>query len=117
MGVNSSAIEKIDSQIKIIEEYPLDDDEYLDDKTGSIVSTTSNIEVLDEDTKIFDNVDETIRIDKLDYIDNKNDDVTVKQQVDNDPLEDEDNQKFLLIYIGIVLFIFVLLVIYYFLFK
>ena len=115
MGVNSKAIERIDEQIRML------DEDYASNDISSV--TEESISEEDSITLKIDSIDELDDIEVLD--DDSN--ITKKNQkielIDNniEKVNEEDTEDgvniFLMYYVGIILIAIVLLIIIYFLFT
>lgn len=123
MGVNTSAIEKINEQIRMLEGVPneeeysnTDEVEVLEDQTIKIdnvdqIDTDTNIEVLD-DEEIDDNTDDV----SLDTDDSKD----ISEVYDKHDKEEEDTDitsTFLIYYIGVIFLAIFIIIVGFFLFK
>lgn len=116
MGVNSKAIERIDEQIRML------DEDYASNNNSSVYeesiseddSTTLKIDSIDDldDVEVLDDDSNITKKDqKIELIDNDN-----TQKVNEEDTEDGVN-IFLMYYVGIILIAIVLLIIIYFLFT
>ena len=136
MGINTKAIEKIDEQIRMLEDEPFDDDsnsdtydvEVLDDSSDESIEDVTNeiVEDITEDTVKLDSIDD---IDKTEEIETIDEDDSTTMELENakdltEPVKDvelEDDEEglniFLIYYIGIVIVAIILIVIIYFLFR
>ena len=115
MGVNSKAIERIDEQIRML------DEDYASNDISSV--TEESISEDDSITLKIDSIDELDDIEVLDDESNRTKENKQIEIVDNniEKVNEEDTEDgvniFLMYYVGIVLIAIVLLIIIYFLFT
>ena len=124
MGINSKAIEKIDEQIRMLDEdykynsVDTTDDSFISEDESTTmkidsISELDDVEVLDESSDIVD----TNKIEPLEE-DEGNNEINIQEESSEELVETDDGYNvFLIYYIGIILIAIVLLVIIYFLFK
>lgn len=115
MGVNSKAIERIDEQIRMLDEdYASNDISSVTEESiseeDSITLKIDSIDELDDDEVLDDDSNITKENKQIEIVDNN------IEKVNEEDTEDGVN-IFLMYYVGIVLIAIVLLIIIYFLFT
>ncbi len=115
MGVNSKAIERIDEQIRMLDEdYASNDISSVTEESiseeDSITLKIDSIDELDDDEVLDDESNRTKENKQIEIVDNN------IEKVNEEDTEDGVN-IFLMYYVGIVLIAIVLLIIIYFLFT
>jgi len=116
MGVNSKAIERIDEQIRMLDEDYASNNDRSDfeesiSEDDSITLKIDSIDELDDVEVLDDDSNTTKKNQKIELIDNDN-----TQKVNEEETEDGVN-IFLMYYVGIILIAIVLLIFIYFLFT